>query len=237
MSRAKSSREFIALATRAREGDDQALEKLLGEVHVHIRRFFHQWLHRRRGWEDLVDDLAQEALIKIARGIATCGATTDAMLMEWCRMVAMNAGKDYLRGMSDEWEVSAFRDETELRWTLDSSPWESEIEEDPGERIMLGLLREAHEAEGEEAQTLLWHRLVQKDEWAATGGALGIPHTAAKRRFQRMQGRIRHAVLKKLVALAPDELTAVRRWIMRIDLSDEEIMSFPSTRSVPHGDA
>ncbi len=102
---------------------------------------------------------------------------------------------------------------------------------------MLDLLREAHEAEGEEAQTLLWHRLIQGDEWAETGGALGIPQTAAKRRFQRMQGRIRHAVLKKLIALTPDELTAAKRWIMRIDLSGEEMMSVPSTHSVPCGDA
>ena len=72
-----------------------------------------------------------------------------------------------------------------------------------------------------------------RDEWDARA----FPHTAAKRRFQRMQDRIRRAVQKKLISLAPEELTVVEGWIARDDLSDAETMTVPSTHSVRHTDA
>ena len=230
MDKVARTRKLVVLMARAREGDEHALESLLAEVHVHVHRFFSRWLYRRPGWEDTVDDLAQETIIKIARSLDTPLAENDAILLEWCTTVALNAGTDYLRSMRDEWDTRAFFSEAE---TLGALGWElqdCDIEEDAGARILLRILREAHEEEGGDAQTLLWHRLVQGDEWAETGDVLGIPHTAAKRRFQRMQGRIRHAVLRKLIALPPDEFIAARRWIARLDVRGEYTMTLTSIR-------
>ena len=222
--------DLVDLAAQARHGDDYALERLLAEVHVHIHRYLARWLHRRRGWEDTIDDLAQETLIRIARGLESCGAATDAMLLEWVHAVARNVGIDYLRSMRDEWEQTEFLGDACA--VVDSEEWGREIHEEPGIRIMLRVLGEVHAEESEDAQELLWYRLVQGDEWADTGGAIGIPHTAAKRRYQRAQGRLRCAVLKRLINLAPEELSAVRRWLTRID------MAVPSLTRTGHlGDA
>jgi RNA polymerase sigma factor (sigma-70 family) len=230
MDKVARTRKLVVLMARAREGDEHALESLLAEVHVHVHRFFSRWLYRRPGWEDTVDDLAQETIIKIARSLDTPVAENDAVLLEWCTTVALNAGTDYLRSMRDEWDATTFMDDVDAFRALDWDLRDRHIEEDAGAVIVLRILREAHEEEGADAQILLWHRLVQGDEWAETGGELGIAHTAAKRRFQRMQGRIRHAVLRKLIALPPDEFIAARRWIARLDLRDDHKMMMTFTR-------
>ena len=236
MKRAARSTELVGLVARARQGDDHALERLLAEVHVHVHRYLARWLYRRRGWEDTIDDLAQETLIRIARGIDGCLAVNDAILLEWVRTVARNVGTDYLRSMRDEWEQSEFL--RDVSTTVDSEQWEREIEKwerevtDLGTSIMLRILGEVHATESEDAQVLLWHRLVQGDEWGDASGAIGIPHTAAKRRYQRAQARLRLAVLKRIVDLAPDELSAVRRWMERIDTPTSSLI-----RSGHHDDA
>jgi len=46
MEKAEPSTELVGLASRARRGDQGALERLLAEVHVHLRRYFDRWLSR-----------------------------------------------------------------------------------------------------------------------------------------------------------------------------------------------
>jgi RNA polymerase sigma factor (sigma-70 family) len=236
MKNAERSTELVGLAARARDGDPHALERFLVEVHVHVHRYLTRWLYRRRGWEDTADDLAQETLIRIARGLDGCGAVNDTMLLEWVRTVTRNVGTDYLRSMRDEWEQSEFL--RTVNAAVDSELWEREIEKwereiiELGPGIMLRILREAHATESEDAQALLWHRLVQGDEWSETGDAVGIAHTAAKRRYQRAQARLRHAVLKRILALSPEELSAIRRWMARIDMPMSSLI-----RSGHHDDA
>jgi len=215
MERAEPSTELVGLAHRARRGDQHALERLLAEVHVYLRRYFERWLFRRLGWQDTLDDLAQEALVKVARGLGDCAASDDVALIVWARTVARNVGTDYLRGMRDEWDQREFLDGIEE--LVDGDEWERQIEV-TGRDIVLRILADVHAAEAEDAQELLWQRVVLGEEWSEAGAALGIPYTAAKRRYQRTQGRIRQAVLKRLIDLAPDELSAVRRWLESIDM-------------------
>jgi RNA polymerase sigma factor (sigma-70 family) len=228
MKNAAGSFELVSLVARARSGDPHALERFLVEVHVHVHRYLTRWLYRRRGWEDTADDLAQETLIRIARGLDACGAVNDSILLEWVRTVTRNVGTDYLRSMRDEWERREFLRTVDA--AVDSELWEREIEKwereiiDLGPGIMLRILREAHGTESEDGQALLWHRLVQGDEWSETGYAVGIAHTAAKRRYQRAQARLRHAVLKRILDLSPEELSAVRRWMARIDMPTSSLI-------------
>lgn len=221
--------DLVVLAANARGGDEQALERFLAEVHVHIRRYFKHWLYHRREWKETVEDLAQETLIKVARGISGCMAVTDVQLITWCCAVAANVGIDYLRVMRDEWELTAYREDISEIEDMDSDWRQREIEVEPGMGIMLHILRETQTLERDDTQQLLWHRLVLEDEWSETGWALGVPHTAAKRRFQRAQTRVRRAVLEKLIALPPGELSAVRRWMERLKVSEHVAEAYATT--------
>lgn len=226
---------LIGLAARAREGDGEALERLLTQVHVHLHGFFLQWLHHRRGWEDVADDLTQEALIKCACGLRTCDAATDASFLEWCRRIAVNAGTDYLRKMRDEWAATVFIEN--LASALDRNAPGCEIATDAGTRIMLRILHEVHESEPEETQLLLWQRVLDGESWAEAGEAFGIAGSAAKRRYERTRARLRRAVLKQLISLSPAELAVVRRWMARVDVGLQDLTPEPSTRSRSRADA
>jgi hypothetical protein len=68
-------------------------------------------------------------------------------------------------------------------------------------------------------QLVTWARLVQGDDWEQAGAAVGLPHTAAKRRYQRLQDRLRTTVLHRVAELPPGEGAAARRWLDHIGVS------------------
>lgn len=220
MDRHASEQRLAELAQRVKRGDQAALERLLERVHVYVLRYLRRWLYKRRGMEETAEDLAQEALIRIAGALGDFRGTTDAEIIVWCRTVAMNVGTDYLRAMRDEWDAGAMHEEIAAIHPGLDGPWnEEEIGGSEGMRILLRLLERAQDEEMDASQTLLWHRLVQGDSWGRAGESLGIPDTAAKRRYQRAQERLRKAVLRGLLKLSPSEIRAVRRWMASRDLA------------------
>jgi RNA polymerase sigma factor (sigma-70 family) len=215
-----TSTELTSLAMRANCGDGEALERLLAGVHVRVLRFLRAWLHRRGDWEELAQDLAQDTLLRIARSLGGCQAATDAELIRWCLRVARNIGIDHLRAVRDEWDATALAlDAGDGPLCQVHGSWQSDAQvPTEGARVLLAVLSEVLADEPEEAHELLWERLVAGSPWGSAGAALGVPETAAKRRFQRTQARIRVAVLRRLVSLPRRELAAVRRWFARLDL-------------------
>lgn len=55
------------LVRHAARGDQHALEELLKRLHVPVARYYHAWLDGSAGGATLAEDLAQEALVRIAR--------------------------------------------------------------------------------------------------------------------------------------------------------------------------
>lgn len=220
MDRPESDNRLVTLVGQATEGSDAALERLLTRMHVYVLRYFRRWLYRRTGVEETAEDLTQETLIRIAGALGDFRGTTDGEVLVWCRTVALNIGTDYLRAMRDEWDAAALHEEIAAVHPELDGPWnDDEIGGSEGLRVLLRLLQNAQDDEVEATQTLLWHRLVQGDTWEDTGGTLDIAHTAAKRRYQRAQQRLRKAVLKGLLKAPLAEVRAVRRWMARRDLA------------------
>jgi RNA polymerase sigma-70 factor (ECF subfamily) len=221
MDRPEYGDRLTDLVQRANRGDTAALERLLTRVHVYVLRYFRRWLYRRTGLEETAEDLAQETLIRIAGALGEFRGGTDAEMMVWCRTVAMNIGTDYLRAKRAEWDLGAMHEEIAAVHPGLDGPWNAdELAGSEGMRILLRLLERAQTEEMDASQALLWHRLVQGDSWAGTGETLDIPDTAAKRRYQRAQERLRRAVLRSLVKLPLHELQAVRRWMAHRDLAE-----------------
>lgn len=214
---------LVSLARRAGDGDRPALEKLLAAVHVHVIRYLEGWLHHSREWEEAAKDLAQEALIRIAATVGGFRGENDGELVTWCVTIARNIATDRLRVVRDRADVEALKLEVGWGVTGESSSWTAEEGYVSDElRVLLRLLRKAQAAEPEASQELLWRHVVLHDSWHEAGEALGIPPTAAKRRFQRAQKRIRIALLQAILRLPPEEVSAVRRWLSRADVADVE---------------
>lgn len=199
---------LVRLSTAARSGCGQALEHLLVEVHVHVARCCRTWLSRIG--QGAVEEVAQEALVRIAGGLGAYRAENDEDLLAWCRTVARHAAFDRLRSHQREWDVRVFAEE------LDQVECEiPEPENTTAVSVLLQALDEALAAEPELVHSLLWHRLVQRDGWEEAAGALDLTPASAKRRFQRTTARLRRAVLAALTRRSPDDPRAERalRWL------------------------
>lgn len=192
----------------AKSGSGQALEHLLVEVHVHVARCCRTWLSRIG--QGAVQEVAQEALIRIADGLGACRAENDEDLLTWCRTVARHAAFDRLRSHQREWDVRVFAEELEeVECEIPDPENTTEIS------VLLQALDEALDAEPEMVHSLLWHRLVQRDGWEEAAGALGLTPAGTKRRFQRTTARLRRAVLAALTRRSPNDPGAEKalRWL------------------------
>jgi RNA polymerase sigma factor (sigma-70 family) len=189
---ASSSHHGLAqLASAARAGCGQALERLLAEVHIHVIRCCRAWLSRIG--EDAACETAQEALVRIARGLSTCRAEHDDAFLAWCRAVARHAALDRLRDHRREWEVRAFAEELG-----DAESDGEDAGHSAAVAALLEVLEEALTAEPDRVHALLWHRVVRRDSWAEVAVALGLTAAGAKRRYQRAAARIRRGAARRL---------------------------------------
>src|SRR5215211_4675354 len=65
------------LARAAAAGDDNATERLLQHAYVHVSRYYRSWLADFPGGSALADELAQDALVRIARRPIAAEAPAD----------------------------------------------------------------------------------------------------------------------------------------------------------------
>ena len=106
-----------ALVARAQAGDRRAFETLAARHYPAIRRF--AW--RCCGDPAEADDVAQEALIRIARGLD--GFRGRARFSTWCFGVTLNCARDRLRATSRR---TAALKEAAVMATIDAAAIESE---------------------------------------------------------------------------------------------------------------
>jgi DNA-directed RNA polymerase specialized sigma24 family protein len=199
---------LVDLAAAAKDGCEHALERLLAHVHVHVVRSCRAWL---AGTGDgAAEEVAQEALVRIAAGIHTCRAGTDDVLFAWCHAIARNAAMDRLRVHLREWEVRALGDElAKVECDLDAG------EQSVAVSALLEVLHEALGTEPEAVHALLWHRVVRHDSWEEAPHALGLTAAGAKRRFQRTVARVRRKVECLLAQSGDPARVEARQWLAR----------------------
>jgi DNA-directed RNA polymerase specialized sigma24 family protein len=199
---------LVDLAAAAKDGCEHALERLLAHVHVHVFRSCRAWL---AGVGDgAAEEVAQEALVRIAAGIHTCRAGTDDVLFAWCHAVARNATMDRLREHFREWEVRALCDElAKVECDLDAG------EQSVALNALLAVLHEALGTEPEAVHALLWHRVVRHDSWEEAAHALGLTAAGAKRRFQRTVARVRRKAECLLAQSDDPARVEARQWLAR----------------------
>jgi len=166
-----------------------------------IHRTLHHWaggVVLRRG---LLEDVAQEALLRVWINRRRCRAETDAGIAAWIATIAKCTAIDVLR---PDWRVPTISIDVERAWF----PFADTVG-DPAGDVPRGaaLLAELSWTLGETDAEILWHRLVSNQEWAEIGQSLGISWTAARRRYQRAITRLRALAtadpcLTRLVATA-----------------------------------
>jgi len=146
-----------------------------------IRRTLHHWaggVVLRRG---LLDDVAQEALLRIWINRRRCRAETEAGIAAWIATIARCTAVDVLR---PDWQMPTISIDFERSWC----PSTDDLGQTPRGAA---LVAELSWTLGETDAEILWYRLVSNQEWSEIGQVLGISWTAARRRYQRAIARLR----------------------------------------------
>lgn len=186
--------DLLGLAGQARVGSRAALERLLAALHPVLHRYY----IRSLGDEgDVASDLAQEALVRIARGIGGCHAEGEGQIIAWALRIARNLEIDWLRSVHSEPTYRARSLPIDAH-ALGVAPPAEEPARTPALGVLFALLEDAEGSLPESTRDLLYLRLTEHASWEQVGKAMGIPATAAKRRFQRSQHRIRSEILRRV---------------------------------------
>jgi len=85
---------YLPVAT----GDDARVERLLQHAHVHVSRYFRSWLSGLPGGTTLAHELADEALVRIARLPLPPRGHADADLVATWLTVARDLAREVASG-------------------------------------------------------------------------------------------------------------------------------------------
>ncbi len=199
---------------RARHGEEDALEDLLGLLRPVLLRYARSQVESYVDQDELARDLVQDCLIHIVRGLHGCQASRDSQIRAWALTILRNLCIDHFRhGRS---RISTVRIEVDLdgrvsQFVARSSAFLEASPMSRGRRITHRILRQAVRALPTSAQQLLHMRIEGGATWSEIAVDLHISRSAAKRRFQRLQGALRRNILRKLGQLREPDRDAVLR--------------------------
>ncbi|HEX8671650.1 MAG TPA: RNA polymerase sigma factor [Longimicrobium sp.] len=207
MIRVEPGGSLVELIREAAGGDEDALEGLLVRVYRIARAFVRR---RLPGSADdaFVEDAASETVSRVAHAFTGCRARNEGEAVAWILEIARNTAIDLHRVELRQVIVGAL-DDLDLVGTI-PAPVPGSIS--PAEGALLDLLGETHEALPAELQLLLWTRLVGGATWAEAGEQIGTTSTAAKRRYQRAQMRLRRELTRRIHQLpGPKRVLVIER--------------------------
>ena len=209
---------LLDLLEGAREGSDDDLEALLRRLRPRVERYLVDRLQSHPSTHALAEELTQETLIRVARGIGDCRASTEGELYSWVRTTARRIAIDRYRRREREleqrvWEDARIDGRLLLETVVDENIDPESPEDLEADDVLGRILWEAQGELTEGTQQVLRRRLLYGETWRQVGEVVGTTAAGAKRRFQRAQDRLRKEVSGRMEQL-PDDLRRVvlRRW-------------------------
>lgn len=172
---------------------------MLGQVRVRLLPFL---TYRVRDAAE-AEDLTQESLLKISRSLPAVTATTGTQFLAWCYAVASNVLLDWKRGRQTD--PLYLGKSLEAEASIPFGEQGLEPVQSPRNQWLTATMREVLALVPLESLLLLHMRLERSLAWAEIGDEFGIAASAAKRRFQRMQRRLKGEILCRVYLLPAAE--------------------------------
>ncbi|WP_310568597.1 sigma factor [Gemmatimonas sp.] len=208
---------LVSVARGVGEAADVALERLLILLHAPIKRYAFAKVQRSPDADDLAADIAQDALIRIAKGVRTCRAQSDGEVMAWAMTIAHRLVLDLVRSRQSGLQAAYFADVTAqamFGMTMeDSIGQRAELE--PAMELLLRLMADAYNGAIDSTGELIWWRLIISLDWREIGEQVQTTPAGAKRRFQRAMDTLRLEVIRRVDALDEVDRHAVLALLAR----------------------
>lgn len=195
---------------QARQGDEEALNRVLQAVRPLLLRTIRARVQSMPATQAVAEELAQEALLRVARGLASCRAGTAAQLRAWCRTIARRIVIDHYRRRFEEQERRVGGTLHDIWWHWDADqgsgrwPEASDASTTNVDRALGRLLLDVQEVLSAGTQEVVIRRLLYGDTWREAGEVAGTTSGGAKRRFQGAIDRLRSELLAR-IREEPDE--------------------------------
>lgn len=196
--------DLVPLLARARTGCVRSRDELLVLLHFAILRYLTRRLENRCDGADVAEDIAQEALIRLASRLGECRGESDAQVVAWALTVARSRLIDHIRKPDNARVLRLDDAPMPLSHGQDSLPSRPE---DLLRRVLCRVLGNLPD----ETVALLRMRANDSPSWEAVGCALNTTPAGAKRRFQRAQERLRQALRSAVAALPERDRSEMHR--------------------------
>lgn len=215
----------IKLLDRAQRGDKAALNDLLTALRPDIYGYLMGRLQSHPSTSAQAEELTQATLLRVARSIDTCRATSDGELWSWVRTTARRVLVDLYRKRKAEHDRRVWTSKESLvaQVAVEALFGEPAVDDPDDETVdsdvLIGrILLEAQSELTPGTQEVVRRNLLLNETWADTGAAVGTSGPGAKRRWQRATARLRREVLKRIEEL-PEDLR--HRVLRRIGLDPD----------------
>lgn len=205
---------LVKLLHRAVVGEEAAREELVARLWVAVVPYIRKLVRHRDDADDLANDLAQEALIRMLPRLWRCRALVDAEVVAWALSTAHRVMlDDYRRHV----QVEVRRLSPELESVVYEHPAESrfQCERYRPETVLDRLVRSTIRDLPVELQRLLELRVHQGATWQEVADELGTTAAGAKRRFQRAQATLRRILVRRAEQLPPRKRAVAQAWFRR----------------------
>lgn len=207
---------ILPVFLEARGGSPDAVERLLHQIYPAIERFLMRRLDSRVLAARLHEDILQEALFRIIRGLPTCRAETEGACWAWLLRVAWRAALDTIDVPELELTVlrSALTQGPDYEDSIAYREWVRLAEDRPPDdpyHVVCQLAVASQECLSRESQSILWARLIEGATWSEIGAAIGTTESGAKRRAQRALRTLRRELLSRVEQLPEPNRAAAAR--------------------------
>lgn len=171
-----------------RAGDDRLSTPLVRAMETRVRAWVWRRLRGRPEVESWIDDVVQDVMLRLWRGLDQVDALTEGEFVGWIKTVTRREVASWMRD-----SLPAIRAEATM------GAWQFSSDTPLGEastefRRRLKVLEAAYASLSPQAQQLLYVRLVTGASWLEVGEEMGTTESGARRRGQRAQTRLRKAV-------------------------------------------
>jgi RNA polymerase sigma-70 factor (ECF subfamily) len=178
-----ASPDELTLA-RARRGDRAALAEILERLNAPVHALVHRMLPGQR---DLVDDAAQEALLRVLRALPRFDPAGPARLSTWALTIATRVALDVLRRRARE--PLAIEDAPIEPASAAASP-----ERTADQRALARRVEAAAAELPDDQRAVLVLRAFHDLDYDEIAAALGIEEGTVKSRLNRARGALRAAL-------------------------------------------
>lgn len=181
-----SGEDLFSLLMQVRRGNSAALSCLLERLRVNLHAQVSRRL--RGGWtEAWIEDVVQESLLDILRGLRECRAHSDAELRAWSSTIVRRRVASLLREEKPRLMATA-----SLTAVADIPEYSETYDPCELHAVVMEIAKNLTDAQSR----ILWMRLQIHATWPEIATELGISDSAAKRRFQRLIAAMRRKCIR-----------------------------------------